>query len=200
MSIADKLTAIAENEPRVYEAGKNAEWNAFWDSYQNYGQRVQYPNAFYIWDDVCFKPKYPIRFGTAVSSNDTFSYSSITGIPVDIIVEEGFNLNPAFYYCQQLHTVKKIVISGNSAIDNHTFDGCRNLTSIRFEGTIGQSINFQWSPLLDKASIENIVSVLSSSASGKTLTLNKSAKESAFTSAEWDTLISTKPNWTISLA
>lgn len=197
MSIAEKLTTIAENEPRVYEAGKNAEWNAFWDAYQNYGQRVQYPNAFYLWDDICFKPKYLIRFGSAVSSNDTFSYSSITEIPVDIIVEEGFNLNPAFYYCQQLHTVKKIVISENSTVDNHTFDGCRSLNNIRFEGTIGNSINFQWSPL-SKASVENIFSVLSTTASGKTLTLSSGSK-GEFTSDEWSNLVAARTNWTISV-
>lgn len=197
MSISEKLITIAENEVKVYEAGKKSEWDAFWDAYQNYGQRVQYPNAFYVWDDICFKPKYPIRFGTAVSSNDTFSYSSITEIPVDIIVEEGFNLNPAFYYCQQLHTVKKIVISENSTVDNHTFDGCRNLTSIRFEGTIGQSINFQWSPLV-KASVESIFSALSTTSSGKTLTLSSGSK-GEFTTSEWNALVETRPNWNISV-
>lgn len=199
MSIENKLTTIAENEVKVYEAGKKAEYDAFWDSYQNGGNRVQYPFAFYLWDGECFKPKYPIIFGTNVSSQDTFSYASITEVGVDIIVQEGFNIHSAFYDCSNLKTIKKIIITENSTIDNHCFDGCRSLTSIQFVGTLGQSINFQWSPLLDKASIENIFSVLSSSASGKTLTLNKSAKEAAFTGSEWEQLKATKSNWNIVL-
>jgi hypothetical protein len=197
-ALVDMNNQLANITSGVAEGGKSY-YDVFWDAYQENGERVQYPNAFYLWDAVCFKPKYPIRFGTNVSSNDTFSYSSITEILVDIIIEEGFNLNPAFYYCQQLHTITKIVISENSTIDNHAFDGCRSLTSIRFEGTLGQSINFQWSPLLDKASIENVFSVMSSSTSGKTVTFNNSAKEVAFTDSEWDALISTKTNWTIEL-
>ena len=31
MSIADKLITIAENEQKVYHAGKQAEYNKFWD-------------------------------------------------------------------------------------------------------------------------------------------------------------------------
>ena len=35
MSIADKLTTIAENEQKVYDAGAKSEHDKFWDSYQN---------------------------------------------------------------------------------------------------------------------------------------------------------------------
>ena len=41
MSIAEKLTTVAENVPKVYEAGKKAEYDAFWDKYQNNGKRTQ---------------------------------------------------------------------------------------------------------------------------------------------------------------
>jgi hypothetical protein len=68
MSIADKLLRAKEDYDRVFEAGKKAEWDAFWDAYQDYGNRVQYPNAFYMWDDTYFKPKYPIRLGTITVS------------------------------------------------------------------------------------------------------------------------------------
>lgn len=46
MSIAEKLTTIAENEQRVYDAGKKAEADLFWDEYQNNGARVDYQHAF----------------------------------------------------------------------------------------------------------------------------------------------------------
>ena len=62
MSIAEKLTTVAENVPKVYEAGKKAEYDRFWDIYQNYGERVNYDNAFSGegWTTELFKPKYNI--------------------------------------------------------------------------------------------------------------------------------------------
>lgn len=62
MNIAEKLTKIAENEEKVYEAGKQAEYDAFWDSYQQSGKRTNYDFAFAGkgWNDNTFKPKYDI--------------------------------------------------------------------------------------------------------------------------------------------
>lgn len=68
MSIAEKLTTIAENEQKVYEAGKKAEHDSFWDGYQNYGNRKDYAYAFYNgdygehrqWNNITFKPKYDL--------------------------------------------------------------------------------------------------------------------------------------------
>ena len=78
MSIAEKLTAIAENEQRVYdagymhgnndgyllgeEAGKKSEYDAFWDAFQLDGERTNYSYAFSGsgWHSETFKPKYKI--------------------------------------------------------------------------------------------------------------------------------------------
>jgi hypothetical protein len=64
MSISEKLTAVAENTTRLYNAGKDAEWNAFWDRFQDYGNRRSYNFAFINggnnWDITNFKPKYDI--------------------------------------------------------------------------------------------------------------------------------------------
>lgn len=69
-TIADKLQYIAENEPKVYDAGynkgfdvgKQAEYDAFWDAYQVNGNRGVYEAAFagLGWNDKTFNPKYPI--------------------------------------------------------------------------------------------------------------------------------------------
>ena len=40
MSIAEKLITIAENEERVYESGKKAAYDRFWDVYQQNGNRI----------------------------------------------------------------------------------------------------------------------------------------------------------------
>ena len=66
MSIAEKLTTVAGNVPKVYEAGKNEEWSSFWDAYQQNGNRRHYAYAFRNtsnvrgWNKTNFKPKYDI--------------------------------------------------------------------------------------------------------------------------------------------
>ena len=47
MSIAEKLTTIAENEQKVYDAGKEAELKKVWDVFQQNGNRTAYVSAFY---------------------------------------------------------------------------------------------------------------------------------------------------------
>ena len=62
MSIAEKLTTIAENEQKVYDAGQKSEYDRFWDDFQQNGERTQYVAAFSAcWTPETFKPKYPIR-------------------------------------------------------------------------------------------------------------------------------------------
>lgn len=74
MSIAEKLTTIAENEQKVYEAGKKAEYNEFWDAFQSNGKRTNYYRAFANhnsastalgWNSVTFRPKYDLRPSSA---------------------------------------------------------------------------------------------------------------------------------------
>lgn len=72
MDIAEKTLQLKQDFDDVYEAGKKAEWNAFWDAYQDYGKREYYAFAFSNttaysptwkianWTEETFKPKYPI--------------------------------------------------------------------------------------------------------------------------------------------
>lgn len=69
---AEKLIQIAENEPKVYEAGKaegieqgkKSEYDEFWDAFQKNGERRDYQDAFSnslnVWTQKNFKPKYSI--------------------------------------------------------------------------------------------------------------------------------------------
>ena len=72
MSIAEKLQTIAENEPKVYEAGKKAEYNRFWNAFQQNGNKRNYRNAFYAWIDETYNPKYPIVITS--QAQDVFYY------------------------------------------------------------------------------------------------------------------------------
>lgn len=58
--VAEKLLIAAEKIPQVYDAGKQAEYDAFWDTLQNKGQRTNYTYAFSRWTGNYFCPKYKI--------------------------------------------------------------------------------------------------------------------------------------------
>jgi hypothetical protein len=67
MSISEKLVTIAENEQKVFEAGKKTAYDEFWDSYQDYGKRTDYDNMFSGngWNNFTFNPKYDINAQSA---------------------------------------------------------------------------------------------------------------------------------------
>lgn len=90
MSIAEKLTTIAENEQRVYEAGitngRQAEYDEFWDNYQQNGERTDHQHAFggIGWNKYTFKPKYDIKPNSAYMMFRYFNYTS-TNEPIDLV-------------------------------------------------------------------------------------------------------------------
>ena len=93
MSIADKLVAIAANEPRVYEAGQQAAHDRFWDAYQQNGKRRRYARAFAGegWTNVAFMPKYDIVCGT--DCRDMFRETALTGDLTQLLQAAGVTLN-----------------------------------------------------------------------------------------------------------
>ena len=78
MNIADKLTAIAENEQKVYEAGKEKAISDFWDSAQDGVTRSAYMFASQLWNDYTFNPKKDIIVGG--DGTAMFSYSRIVDL------------------------------------------------------------------------------------------------------------------------
>lgn len=110
-----------------------------------------------------------------------------------------------------------------------TFATCTSLVHIRIEGVIGNTIDFSACPLdtesfmgeeiteekyntLSETVRKNnvyikdgkyyyggVITALKSDSSGKTVSVKKTAKEAAFTDAEWATLTATKSNWTFNL-
>lgn len=89
------------------------------------------------------------------------------------------------------------------------FTNCNALKEVRFKGSLSLSLSLSNSPLT-KDSILSVMSVLSNDATDKTLSLKKTAINKAFEtsegandgseSAEWNELVATKPNWTITVA
>lgn len=237
MSIAEKLTQIAENEQKVYEAGKKAEWSDFWDEFQENGNRTEYMNnalGGYSFSTKNFYPKYDIKVADGyrvmyawsnperhtmnlaerlrecgvriILDNATritgfFGYGCFTEVPEMDFTKVSGATDSVYTQCKYLVTIGKITCNENTAFSS-CFTTNESLVNITFEGVIGKNIDFRSSPL-SKASIENIVEHLSSTASGMTLTLGKTAVTNAFgstTADEWTALIATKSNWTITLA
>ena len=196
-------------------------YDQFWDAYQENGERTDYTNAFSYrgWTDETFNPKYnlvvtragsmfhssPITghekilsadFSQCTSFGLAFIYSAIEEFGV-IDLASVSNFGQAFQGAKVKKIAKLIVYERNTF--NNTFLGTENLTDITFEGILADSISLQWSPL-SRESILSCFSVLSDTATGKTASFQKTAVNAAFTTDEWNALVASKPNWTITLA
>jgi hypothetical protein len=249
MSVADKLKTIAENVQKVYEAGKQAQYDDFWDGFQENGNRVNYQYGFATWGDQAFYPKYDIVLGTGYNGAyaffdnrcadlakrledcnvilDTskcgdiyqmFAFYRGTRIPrIDCSSSMNYDRGAQYLFsnADNLETVDALVLQENTKLD-YIFNNCTTLKSITIEGTIGQNLDMKTCTVLDKTSIISIINALSSTTSGKTVTLSLHAVDKAFEyypagyeselppmngsdSAEWKEWIGTKTNWTISL-
>ena len=130
---------------------------------------------------------YPkLNFAKASRFTYTFGYSNCESIPLTL------------------------ADSGSQPFDS-AFVSCSNLVDLIIEGgVIGQNgFNVQWSTKLSKASWESIVTHLSGTTSGLSVTGSLESVNTAFetsagakdgsTSTEWLNLIATKQNWTINL-
>lgn len=172
MSIAEKLTKLAENEEKVYKAGEKAEYDRFWDNYQDNGNRTNYNYAFAGgWDESVFKPKYPVKIVGA--GEGEFHKSQFTnlkqhcidnGIVIDTsgmttstnLFRQCFVLTyvpfldfsnatsvvQTFYQCTNLIEVDDIDCS-NSTNCNRMFYGCDKLKKIKSFRVSEKCTNFE---------------------------------------------------------
>lgn len=148
---------------------------------------------------------------TSVSYIMQGNLSTINFPSIDLTALQG-NPNYLFYGNSSLKVIEKVLLKsdGSQAFTNFSFGANEALEEIRFEGVIGQNgLNLQWSTLLSHDSIVSIINALSTTTSGLSVTLSKTAVNNAFEtetgvadgteSAEWSALIATRSNWTISL-
>lgn len=246
MSVAEKLTTIAENEQKVYEAGKQTEYDAFWNACQNYGNRTNYIYGFAgaSWNNKTLNLKYAIAItGTrgenmflrcnctgdtrldmtevckkldasqATSGKEMFRDAYLENVTIDLgnatTIANCFNSGNS-----AAHAIKNVTLKVTEKCTAFTtaFSYCRETEEVIFtEDSViaANGLNLQWSDKLSKASVISVVNALSTTTTGLTVTLSKTAVNNAFetsteaadgsTSKEWADLIATKPNWTISL-
>ena len=232
MSIAEQILRAREDYDAVYEAGyekgkseggayeqevadgKQAEYDAFWDAFQDNGKRTAYSFGFRYWNDVILHPKYDIK---PVGSNDSIfrevkgitdfeQWQKDCGIVVDF--SEVTGMNDGFYnssferfgvlnfskvstmnFCFLLSKAKIIekikLPTDKKTTFNSAFNNASNLEEIRSEGLIANNgLNFQWATKLSRESIESIIYALSMDTSGLSITLSQAAVNKAFETSE----------------
>lgn len=168
-----------------YYCCPSVEYDGFWDKYQNYGTRSVYDSAFYGegWTDETMKIKYPITLTSGKNMFQSNSAKDLRPIMAMIDFSTANNLSSifqqclaetigsfsvknaaftyAFYYCRQVREIDCIKdVNINHSFTNGTFQYCNNLEKLGIEGVIGQSINFQWSSLLEVESAKSILRCL----------------------------------------
>ena len=92
-NISQNLIKTAENPQKVFDAGARKEYNAFWDAYQDHGDRRNYVTGFAGagWTVDTFNPKYNIV--PYNNSNTMFQSSAINGNLKDILAQCGVVLD-----------------------------------------------------------------------------------------------------------
>lgn len=205
MSIAEKITRAKADYDEVYDAGKQAEYDAFWDTYQSYGKPKKYTSVFrgYGWTDDIYNPKYPIvcdpNQGAANAIDALFAYSGITDTKVPITYTPNIATTAAsvFYLATSLVTIRKLVINERVSFSGW-FGSCAALENITIEGTIGKNgFDVRWSTKLTHDSLMSIINALkdySGSTSTYTLTLGTTNLGKL---TDGEKAIATEKGWTL---
>ena len=130
---------------------------------------------------------------------------------VEIIPEIDVSKASLYYFCSgctKLVTVRKMNVGDSRMLSSNVFNNCKALANIVIEGTLNGTSSFQDSPL-SKESIISVIEALSDASEGQTLTLKKTAVNTAFGidvddettyTEEWKALRNSKSNWTFAYA
>lgn len=187
MDISERTLQLKTDIDEVYEAGKKAEHNEFWN---DIGTRADYRFAGTAWNKNTFKPTQNFEvgnrgfyyhnwqgqaydlatqleeLGVTMTLDDgadvqTFYYAWFTRLPeLDFSLCSG-QFDRVFYAMSRLVTIDNIILPPEGKITsfNTPFYNCTNLKTITFAGVIDKSISFSDSPL-SVVSMKSIISCL----------------------------------------
>ncbi len=206
---------IDENIPLVHESGQKSEYDMFWDTLQENGERRSYFYAFFSsglnWTDDIYNPKYPIVCGNS-STYDAYRIfggnKKITDIKVPIILN-GSQFYETFQNAEHTKRIPSVTLNNVTTIIR-PFSGCYDLEDLTILGEIAANgFDTHQSFVLNKKSIISIINALSDTTSGLTVTFNRKAVNNAFgidvddestypEGSEYYTLRHSKDNWTFS--
>lgn len=202
MTIAEKLTTIAENQHRVFDAGKaEAEHQCDLKHFtaEFYGNdKTSYTINIPFEPDVITVGGYDPT--NILATDNVFLFTAdlrAFGITGGFLVSHRTGTN-----FSQLMNTSKSVLTRYSRADNGDVT-LQNLTAHDTECVFSSNIKYtivasKYTVKTDKERITEFVNGLSSSGSGS-LSINQDKVNAAFTTAEWNALIATKPNWTFAM-
>lgn len=132
-----KAREMPDGVGEVYEAGKKAEYDAFWDAFQNYGNPKDYSTSFgAAWTKETFRPKHDIittnaymLFRGSQMNIDLAAHLDALGVTLDL--SKASNTQYTFN-SSKFTRVGVVDFSGSSgtiALDG-TFSYCYNLVTI----------------------------------------------------------------------
>ena len=201
MSVNEKMTAIAENirsktggtealtlddmasgVNEVFEAGKKAEYNEFWDIFQDYGNRTFYNTAFARgFPKASYNPKYNLKG----SVNSTFAIGEITDVKVRIL--DATDIQQIVRYNSSITRIPELNISESTNFGTSSpFIGATKLSDITLTGVLATSVSFSDCPL-SVASMKSIISCLKDYSAEAPFTHTLTLKDSCKTALEGDT-------------
>ena len=214
--------AFIEVSDVAYGYGKQAEYDAFWDAYQQNGERTDYSMLFSGagWTAETFKPKYLIRPGGAGNHYMMFARTGVEVLDETILdTSQCTAFSMSFYNSSRLKSITIDIKSLKAFADvfnfggaletvalknvpetcNFTggFSGCNKLTNFTVTGTIGgTAFNLSSCSMLTDASVQCIIDHLKDRTGTTAATLTFHATVGGkLTQAQKDA-ISAK-NWTL---
>ena len=204
MNIAEKTLRLKTDLDDVYQAGKKAEYDAFWDEAFKNGESWIYRFAGYCWTDKTFKPTQDLiatgnsnsifnnslitdltailnkcgvilDVSQAISVSGLFTYSRVTRVPF-LDCRNCTTINNSFYSATEVIEIEGIAINENCNV-NSAFGNCKKLEKLIMSGTIGQKgFDVHWSTKLSADSLKSIINALSTTTTGLTITLPTTAQ------------------------
>ena len=154
--------------------------NAYMMFFNNLGQRVEIPDFV----DFCVDNNIILDFSNCVQGMYALGtlWTNHHGV---LDFSNCTNTNYLFYSQNQvpdlgIKTIDEFISSEITVYSNTTFQGAIALKNITFSGVIASSIWFDTCTKLTKESIISIFGALSTTATGKTLTLSMTAVDKAF--------------------
>lgn len=209
---------------RAFEAGKKSEYDAFWDTYQDYGNLKDYNGMFSggRWKETIFRPKYDIKpsriermfhsnrlanikqtleslnvkFDTSecITFTQAFQGSSTAELPRIDLTNAITDVSMSYSFQGGKFLELHLIVSEATRYSN-SFNNLGLLSKFMVEGVIGQNgLNLRWSPL-DKPSLTSIINALSTTTTGLTVTLRLDAVNTAFETSPGAADGSTSDEW-----
>lgn len=177
MTIADKILRAKEDYDRVFEAGKKSGGGneAFWNSFQQNGQRTNYHMAFANspLTSETFRPKYDMNcsncyfmfayigqyYKDAMQITDLSAYLESVGVTLD--TSQATEIRNMFYVSPTIVRVPEISAESCTSVEG-VFFSCSKLTTIdklilRSDGTNTFSGTFDWCGNLKEIRFEGVI-------------------------------------------